>query len=114
MSGCRACCSSQRGSPYMSRNRRLKKGFSGVITGASSGIGKATAVLLARKYGARLVLNARSIGALEETCALVKKAGGEAIAVSGDISSSSMAAMLVQTCVDKFGDIDLLMNNAGL
>jgi short-subunit dehydrogenase len=61
-----------------------------------------------------LIVNARTIEALEETCQLVKKAGGEAYAVAGDLSNTSMAGVLVQTCIEKFGDIDLLFNNAGL
>jgi short-subunit dehydrogenase len=97
----------------MSRHKRLNKGFSGVITGASSGIGKALAILLAKRHQAKLILNARSLESLEETCRLVKENGGEAIAVVGDLSNPILAATLVQTCVDKFGDIDLLVNNAG-
>lgn len=98
----------------MPRNKRLRKQFAGVITGASSGIGKALAIQLAKNYGARLILNARTTEALEETCKEVTRYGGTAIAVAADVSDPSIAEMLVQTCVEKFDDIDLLVNNAGL
>jgi short-subunit dehydrogenase len=70
--------------------------------------------LLAKRYGARLVLSARSLESLEDTCQLVKSSGGEAIAVVGDLANVALAGVLVQTCVDKFGGIDLLVNNAGM
>ncbi len=98
----------------MSRQTGLKSGITGVITGASSGIGRATAVVLAERYQARLVLNARNKELLEETVSLVKKAGGSAQAVSGDISCREVAGELIDTCLASFGSIDLLVNNAGL
>jgi NAD(P)-dependent dehydrogenase (short-subunit alcohol dehydrogenase family) len=98
----------------MSRSKRLQKGFAGVITGASSGIGKALAVRLAKRYGAKLVVNARSEKALQETCALIEKNGGSAIAIAGDVSDVELTGSLIKTCKDKFGDLDLLVNNAGL
>ncbi|HEY9776148.1 MAG TPA: SDR family oxidoreductase [Planktothrix sp.] len=97
----------------MSRNKGLQKGFAGVITGASTGIGRALAVRLAKKYKARLILNARSVDTLESCAELVRKAGGEAITVAGSVADSQLNNELVQRCVDQFGDIDLLVNNAG-
>src|SRR5271170_5479791 len=98
----------------MSRNTGLKQGLTGIITGASSGIGRALAVLLAERYQARLVLNARNVQLLEETAQLVVKAGGAAVAVAGDISERELAARLVDSCLESYGGVDLLVNNAGL
>lgn len=94
--------------------RGVKKGIAGVITGASSGIGRALAVLLARRYKARLVLNARTESALEETRKLVEQAGGSAICIAGDMGDLSMPHKLVQACLDSYGAVELLVNNAGL
>jgi short-subunit dehydrogenase len=92
---------------------QLKKGLAGIITGASSGIGKALAILLANRYGANLIINARSETLLEETSRLVQKAGGRSICVPGDIADKELATRLSQECLHNFGDIDLLVNNAG-
>ncbi|HEY9714328.1 MAG TPA: SDR family oxidoreductase, partial [Chroococcales cyanobacterium] len=95
-------------------NSRLSKNFAGVITGASTGIGKALAVRLARDFQARLVINARTEQALESTRKLIEQHGGEAIVVAGDVGVKDVAAGLVKTCIARFGTIDLLVNNAGL
>lgn len=94
--------------------RGLNGQFKGVITGASSGIGKAMALELAKKYQARLVLNARSQEALEETCKAVEEAGGKAVKVIGDVSDKSVIEATMNACIESFGGIDVLVNNAGL
>jgi short-subunit dehydrogenase len=95
-------------------NQKLKTGFAGVITGASTGIGKALAILLAKQFKARLIINARTEDALAETKLLVEKAGGQAIMVVGDIATPGLAASSVERCIAEFNSIDLLVNNAGL
>lgn len=95
-------------------NNRLKTGFAGVITGASSGIGKALAILLADQLKARLIINARTEEALRDTKLAIEKAGGQAIIVAGDVAAEGMAAALVERSLKEFGEIDLLVNNAGL
>ncbi len=97
----------------MPEHIELKENLAGIITGASSGIGKALAILLAKKYKARLVLNARNELALRETANLVKQAGGVAILVVGDMAKEGLAAQVVEECVKNFGAVDLLVNNAG-
>jgi short-subunit dehydrogenase len=84
-----------------------------VITGASSGIGLATARLAAEK-GAKVVLGARSSNALDEIVAGIKAKGGEAIAVHCDITNREQIEELAEQAVDKFGRIDTWVNNAGL
>ena len=98
----------------MSGRHGLQEKIVGVITGASSGIGKALAIVLAERFKARLVLNARTEETLEETARLVNKAGGQAIISAGDIADSNVASLLPKTCLDNFGALDLLVNNAGL
>lgn len=98
----------------MSKRAGLKQEFAGVITGASSGIGRALAVRCAERYKARLVLNARNNALLDETASLVSKAGGKAIVVAGDISERDTSARLVDACLSNFGALDVLVNNAGL
>ncbi|GDX83606.1 short chain dehydrogenase [Deltaproteobacteria bacterium] len=90
-----------------------------LITGASRGVGAACAVALARK-GARLVLAAKTMepdprlpGTLIETAQAVEAAGGEAHVVAFDARDSDACTELVERTVERFGGIDVLVNNAG-
>ena len=99
----------------MATNSGLQKEFAGVITGASSGIGKALALLLADKYAARLVITARTREDLEKTKLEVEKRGGKCLTICGDIGEDlSITKQIVDTCVREYGGIDLLVNNAGI
>jgi NAD(P)-dependent dehydrogenase (short-subunit alcohol dehydrogenase family) len=82
-----------------------------LVTGASSGIGRAAAVLFARE-GARLVVTARRNEELDALVEEIAAAGGEAIAVAGDIRSEPHAKRLVEAAVDRFGGLDVAFNNA--
>ena len=85
-----------------------------VVTGASRGIGKATALALASQ-GAKVVVNyARSSDAAEATVKEINKAGAEAIAVQADVSQSDEVDNLIKSTLDKFGRVDVLVNNAGI
>jgi 3-oxoacyl-[acyl-carrier protein] reductase len=92
----------------------LVSGTRAIITGASSGIGKALAADLAKKFQARLVLNARNKETLRQTAQTVQSLGGQCEIVVGDVSSKDIATKLAARCIEKFGGIDLLVNNAGL
>lgn len=97
----------------MSRIRGLKSGFPGIITGASTGIGKHLACKLAEKHKARLIINARNKEQLQATAKAVEDCGGKCFTVPGDISDPEVRKNLVETCLSEFGAIDLLVNNAG-
>ena len=85
-----------------------------VVTGASRGIGKAAALALASQ-GAKVVVNyARSSDAAEAIVKQITEAGGEAIATGADVSQSEQVDNLIKTTLDKFGRIDVLVNNAGI
>ena len=84
-----------------------------VITGASSGLGAATAKRLSAE-GATVVLGARRADRLESLVADLKAAGGEAIAVTTDVTKADEVKRLVDTAVERYGRIDVLLNNAGL
>ena len=83
-----------------------------IITGASSGIGHATALLFAAE-GARLVVGARRAAELEQLVARIGAEGGEAIAVVGNVRSEDYAKVLVAAAVERFGRLDIAFNNAG-
>ncbi|WP_438752126.1 SDR family oxidoreductase [Pararhizobium sp. O133] len=83
-----------------------------IITGASSGIGRATAKLFARE-GARLVLSGRRRPALDDLVAEIEAEGGQALAVDGDVRDEGHARALVDTAVENFGGLDIAFNNAG-
>jgi NAD(P)-dependent dehydrogenase (short-subunit alcohol dehydrogenase family) len=84
-----------------------------LVTGASSGIGKAAAQRLAG-YGARVVLAARTAAALEELSALIAARGGQALAVPTDVSDAGQCQRAVSAAVERFGGLDILVNSAGL
>lgn len=89
------------------------RGRAVVITGASSGIGAATARAFARA-GGRLVLGARRLDRLEALAAELRAAGGEAIPRRCDMRREDDVVALVATAVRAFGGVDVLVNNAGL
>ena len=84
-----------------------------VITGASSGLGEATARLLSAQ-GAIVVLGARRIDRLQTLVNELMAQGGQALAVATDVTQAEEVKHLVDTAVNQFGRIDVLLNNAGL
>ncbi|MCM3025113.1 SDR family oxidoreductase [Heyndrickxia ginsengihumi] len=84
-----------------------------VITGASSGIGEATAKLLA-KDGAKLVLGARRAPLLQNLVKEVEDLGGEAVYAVVDVTKVEQVEDLAKLAMDKFGKIDVWLNNAGI
>ena len=84
-----------------------------LITGGNSGLGKAIAIAFARE-GARVALAARRISEGEETLAIIKDLGGEAIFIEADVSDSEQVKAMVDSCVSKFGGLDCAVNNAGI
>lgn len=83
-----------------------------LITGASRGIGRATALRLARG-GAATVLAARTERALLDVAETIRASGGDALAVPTDVTSDQQLEALVSTTLARFGRIDVLVNNAG-
>ena len=85
-----------------------------IITGSSSGLGRATAVLFA-KEGAQVVVNAdHNVAGGEETVRLVRAAGGEAVFVHGSVSKAADCKRMVKAAIDSFGKLNILVNNAGI
>jgi NADP-dependent 3-hydroxy acid dehydrogenase YdfG len=88
-------------------------GTTALVTGASSGIGAATARLLA-KHGAAIALVARRQDRLDALAAEIDGAGGAALVVAADITDRTEAESAVEQTVDRFGRLDTLVNNAGV
>lgn len=84
-----------------------------IVTGASRGLGAATAQLLAT-MGAQVVITSRSAGALDEQAAAIRAEGSDVIALAGDITDPATSERLVQTALDTFGRLDAIVNNAGM
>lgn len=84
-----------------------------IVTGASSGIGLASARLFC-SCGAKLVMAARSLEKLQENAALMCSEGDRVLCVKADVSKEEDCRILVEKAVEKFGRIDILVNNAGL
>ena len=88
------------------------KGKVGVVTGASRGIGRAIALGLASE-GCQVALAARGEEALEAVAGEVRAAGGEALAVPGDLTLPGSAERLIARAAETFGGVDILINNLG-
>jgi NADP-dependent 3-hydroxy acid dehydrogenase YdfG len=84
-----------------------------VITGASSGIGEATALLLAER-GGKVVLGARGAGRLEALAARIADAGGDAAYARTDVRRRGDLSDLVKLACERYGKLDVLVNNAGV
>ncbi|MEB3120943.1 MAG: 3-oxoacyl-[acyl-carrier-protein] reductase [Snowella sp.] len=85
-----------------------------IVTGASRGIGRATAIALAAT-GVKVVVNyAQSSGAAEEVVQEIEKNGGNAIALKADVSKTEEVDNLIDQTLKTFGRIDILVNNAGI
>ena len=93
--------------------KRKLKGLCVVVTGASSGIGRETALLLARK-GAKLVLAARREDALDEAAALCRERGADCTAIPTDVANLPDLDTLVRESLAAMGRIDVWVNNAGI
>ncbi|MEU8783054.1 SDR family oxidoreductase [Streptomyces sp. NPDC048637] len=89
------------------------KGKVVAITGAGSGIGEATALLLAER-GARLVLGARRSERLAELVARIEKAGGTAVQIRTDVTRRDDLQALVALAAERFGRLDVMVSNAGV
>ena len=83
-----------------------------VVTGAAHGLGREIGRLLARE-GARVVLGDIDAGGVERVAADISAAGGAALAVAGDVTEEAGAAALIDAAVERFGQLDILVNNVG-
>ncbi|MCD9558978.1 3-oxoacyl-[Datura stramonium] len=85
-----------------------------IVTGASRGIGKAIALALG-KAGCKVLVNyARSSKEAEEVSKEIEACGGEALAFGGDVSKEEDVESMIKTVVDRWGTVDILINNAGI
>ncbi len=84
-----------------------------IITGASYGMGRTMAEVFAQE-GAAVVLTARGEGQLQEAVEEIRAKGGKAIGVVADVCSTEDTKRVFQTALDTFGDVDILINNAGI
>lgn len=85
-----------------------------LVTGASRGIGAAVAKNLAER-GAKIIVNyAGGVQSAQETVDIIKRAGGDAIAVQADVSKSEEVKAMFDQAIAHYGKIDVLVNNAGI
>ncbi|RYJ02713.1 MAG: SDR family oxidoreductase [Acetobacteraceae bacterium] len=87
-------------------------GKTALVTGSGRGIGRQIALKLASE-GARLVINDLDAAPGDETAAEIRAMGGEAVACNGDVTADGFAERFVQTGIDTFGGLDIIVNNAG-
>lgn len=84
-----------------------------LVTGAGSGIGRATALAFANE-GAKVIVADQNIDAANDSVALIKQAGGEAKAIEVDISKSDSVQAMILFCIEQYGQLDCAANNAGV
>ena len=88
-------------------------GQTAIVTGSSSGIGKAIALRFGAE-GVKVVVAARRLNLCEQTVARIRQAGGEAVAIQTDVTEEHQVDTLMQDTVRQYGRIDILVNNAGI
>ena len=89
-------------------------GKSAVVTGGGRGVGRAISLAFA-KEGANVVVNyAGNQKAADEVVEAIKAMGGKAVAVKGDVGQEADAQKIIETCVENFGTVHILINNAGI
>ena len=84
-----------------------------LVTGGSSGIGRATALAFANK-GAKVIVAARRNEEGESTVSMIRDVGGDARFVQTDVSKNSEVEAMVNSCIDTYGRLDFAFNNAGI
>ena len=84
-----------------------------LLTGAGSGLGRATALIFAKKGAKVVVADIDSRGG-NETVQMIKDSGGEAVFIGADVSKAIDAENMIETAVEKYGRLDILLNNAGI
>jgi NAD(P)-dependent dehydrogenase (short-subunit alcohol dehydrogenase family) len=82
-----------------------------IVTGAGGGIGRGIALAIA-KEGCAVAVTGRTASKLDESCALIEGFGGRAIPVPGDVTNPADVERTVRRCVEEFGGVDFLVNNA--
>jgi len=85
-----------------------------LITGASRGIGRATALLAAANHATVIVNYRTSDRAAEDLVDLIRKNGGDAIAIQADVSNENDVKRMFRTIKETYGQLDILVNNAGI
>ncbi|MFN9773961.1 MAG: SDR family NAD(P)-dependent oxidoreductase, partial [Burkholderiales bacterium] len=83
-----------------------------IVTGSGRGIGQQIALRLARD-GAKVVVNDLDEAPANETIAMIRALGGEAVACNGDVAAPDVGERIVKTALDAFGDAHIVVNNAG-
>ena len=91
----------------------MMEGKAGLVTGSGSGIGRASALALA-KEGAKVMISDVSEEAGQETVQMIKDLGGEAAFLKCDVSNEEQVIALVDKTVETFGQLDFALNNAGI
>src|ERR1700757_5022749 len=91
----------------------ILEGKVALVTGGGSGIGRATAVIMARE-GARVAVSDLSKAGVEATVGLINAGGGQGIAIAGDVTSETDVANMVARTVSAYGRLDCAYNNAGI
>jgi len=100
------------GSTCITNMLRLKDKVA-IVTGSSSGIGKAIALRFGQE-GAKVVVAARRLPLCEQTVSQISQQGGEAIAIQTDVADEQQVERLMADTVGRYGQIDILVNNAGI
>jgi NAD(P)-dependent dehydrogenase (short-subunit alcohol dehydrogenase family) len=95
------------------RKRMILKDRVAIVTGSTSGIGRAAAIEFARE-GAKVVVNGRNGADGLAVVRSIRDSGGEALFVSADVSDGAQVTRMVGQAVDRFGTVDILFNNAGM